>query len=99
MYIVTNIYNHRTFHKNSQGKYGKRFWFRIALLVPNDLPRLLVHQGSLNRHLRVAEKGVWIDFGVFGLFKVSIQFDYVTDMTISNESVLVSEIPFHQFDN
>ena len=80
-------------------QFGIRF--RIPLFVANDNLRLLTqnllifNQRSLNRHLRVAEKGVRIDFGVFGLFKVSVAFDYVPDMAIGNESVLVSEIPFH----
>ena len=75
--------------------------FRIASLVPeDDLPLFtqnlaLFDERSLNRHFRVAEKVVWIDFGVFGLFKVGVQFYQLTDMAIGDENSFVSEIPFH----
>ena len=75
--------------------------FRVPPPVPNhDLPFLaqnltLFDERSLNRHFRVAEKVIWIDFGVFDLFKVGVQFHYLTDMGIGDKNPLVSEIPFH----
>ena len=62
---------------------------------PGGYPCLCVDERSLNRYFRVAEKVVWIDFGVFGLFKVGVQFHYLTDMAIGDDPPLVSEIPFH----
>ena len=32
---------------------------------------------------------------MFGLFKVGVQFHYLTDMGVGDENPLVSEIPFH----
>ena len=68
---------------------------RISSFVPEDVSRLLVNERSLNCHLRVAKKVVWIDFGLFGLFKVGVQFGYLTDMGIGDENPFVSKIPFH----
>ena len=70
-------------------------WFWISSLVPEDVPRLRVDERSLNLHFCVAKKVVWIDFGVCGLFKVGVEFSYLTDMGVRDENALVSEIPFH----
>ena len=79
----------------------RRIRFRIASLVSDDdfplfaQDLVLFDQRSLDGYFGVAEKVVWVDFGVFGLFKVGVEFGYLTDMSVRDENALVSEIPFH----